>query len=228
MDSSSTHANTTQLQKRVKFEIRAQEVVIAQRSAASFEIGTGAALWDAGKVLAKYLEHRARAHPLGGKKVLELGAGCGLVSVTAAILGANVTSTDIPVMLPLLESNIAANRTAFAPSASCDVLPFEWGSDHSHLGGPFDVVLGSDVVFKETLLEPMLLDSWHLLRPGGYMVNVVEVRCEALFEQLQRVARKYFLVKRVPTKRHHPEYRSEYVAVFVLHRRAEILEEDSP
>jgi predicted nicotinamide N-methyase len=56
--------------------------------------------------------------PLAGKRVLELGAGVGLVSVTAALLGAEVTATDgQPRLLPLLRANARANVHATAPNA---------------------------------------------------------------------------------------------------------------
>jgi len=49
--------------------------------------------------------------PLSGKKLLELGAGNGLISITAAKAGAIVTGTDInPVATAYLERNMQLNR----------------------------------------------------------------------------------------------------------------------
>ena len=47
--------------------------------------------------------------PAPGCCVLELGAGSGLVSATAAILGASVCATDLPHALPLLRHNLTLN-----------------------------------------------------------------------------------------------------------------------
>lgn len=42
---------------------------------------TGAVMWDSGVVLGKFLEHSvdSKMLVLQGKKVVELGSGCGLV-----------------------------------------------------------------------------------------------------------------------------------------------------
>jgi len=60
------------------------------------EYGTGAFLWPASIVLAKYLEHASGANQLlFHKTVLDLGAGTGMTSIACALLGASfVICTD--------------------------------------------------------------------------------------------------------------------------------------
>jgi len=78
----------------------------------SSDDGTGFNVWDGAILLARYLQHAASC--VVGRRVLELGAGCGGVpGITAAALGArHVTLTDLPHVLPRLRSNVERNREA--------------------------------------------------------------------------------------------------------------------
>ena len=76
--------------------------------------GFASTVWDSSIVLSKYLERRFGAGPaaLSGRRAVELGAGCGLVSCVLARLGADVTATDMEPNLPLLRDNLRANRAS--------------------------------------------------------------------------------------------------------------------
>lgn len=77
------------------------------------EVGdVGCVVWDAAIVLSRYLEICSFNGKLSltGRKVIELGSGLGCVGLTAACLGADVTMTDLPELLPLLQKNISANE----------------------------------------------------------------------------------------------------------------------
>ncbi|KAK2826092.1 hypothetical protein Q5P01_020306 [Channa striata] len=76
----------------------------------------GCVVWDAAIVLSKYLETKQFYDPsLGtniwaGKRVVELGAGTGVVGLMAATLGAQVTVTDLEDLQKLLRVNIHENQ----------------------------------------------------------------------------------------------------------------------
>ncbi|KAL3131370.1 hypothetical protein ABBQ38_007685 [Trebouxia sp. C0009 RCD-2024] len=68
----------------------------------------GAVVWDAALVLLNYFCKDPTL--VRGKQTIELGAGTGIVGLTAAILGARVVVTDLPKYLAGLERNVQASR----------------------------------------------------------------------------------------------------------------------
>jgi hypothetical protein len=60
-------------------------------------------------VLAKYLEHHYAKDHWSGKRVLEVGAGCGLVGLALALQGADVVLTDRKEVVPTLQENVQRN-----------------------------------------------------------------------------------------------------------------------
>ena len=74
MEDSDGLANTTQQQSLLVFEVNNERLSLHQQSARSQQIGTGAAVWDASKVLAAYLRHRSvkESSLIRGRTVLEL------------------------------------------------------------------------------------------------------------------------------------------------------------
>ncbi|XVF17892.1 hypothetical protein REPUB_Repub10bG0164000 [Reevesia pubescens] len=93
-------------------------------------------------------------------KILELGSGTGLVGIAAAItLGANVTVTDLPHVIPNLQFNVDANAVMVAEKGgNVNVAPLRWGEDDDVkvIGREFDLVLASDVVYHDHLFEPLI------------------------------------------------------------------------
>uniref|UniRef100_A0A2P2K560 Protein N-lysine methyltransferase METTL21A n=1 Tax=Rhizophora mucronata TaxID=61149 RepID=A0A2P2K560_RHIMU len=92
---------------------------------------TGSVMWDSGVVLGKLLEHAVDSNMLflKGKKVIELGSGCGLVGCIAALLGAQVIVTDLPDRLRLLKKNMEANLRHGDEGGSASVKELIWGDE---------------------------------------------------------------------------------------------------
>lgn len=88
-------------------------------------------MWDSGVVLGKFLEHAVDSGLLllQGKKVVELGSGCGLVGCIAALLGAQVFLTDLPDRLRLLKKNVETNLKQGDLRGSATVHELTWGDD---------------------------------------------------------------------------------------------------
>ncbi|KAL2906549.1 Protein-lysine methyltransferase METTL21C [Bienertia sinuspersici] len=122
-------------------------------------------LWPAATSLFSLLNtHRLHRHlplhPHRRIRILELGSGTGLVGITAAaILGADVTVTDLPHVIPNLEFNVAANGSIIAANSGTVVAAeLTWGDvdQMETIGREYDVIVGSDVVYHDHLYEPLL------------------------------------------------------------------------
>ncbi|KAG0212837.1 hypothetical protein BGX28_005493 [Mortierella sp. GBA30] len=131
---------------------------------------TAASVWDCSIVLSKYLEALAEKSPeyWNGKRVLELGAGQGIVSFSAAAVGARqVIITDIDSATQTLREGVALN--GFEPS-QVQVTALDWtnragalqhirrdllmASPQSRV--PLDCILASDVVWVDYLIPDLV------------------------------------------------------------------------
>jgi len=121
------------------------------------KIGVGACLWDGTILLAAYLITQP-SYKFVGAKCIELGAGVGLVSAVLAKRGAQVTTTDILKVLPLLRENMEANgvlRTSASASEGgwAEVEELEWGKENwmkrvaVMADPPPDLVLAADCCY---------------------------------------------------------------------------------
>lgn len=93
-------------------------------------------------------------------RILELGSGTGLVGIAAAaLLGANVTATDLPHVLPNLHFNVEANSKILQVNGGeVKVEALSWGAaEHMEaVGKEYDLILGTDVVYHDHLYAPLI------------------------------------------------------------------------
>lgn len=135
----------------------------ATRERSGTTAATGSALWDPSFVLADWLARGeleawdpSNFKTVKGKRSIELGAGLGLCSITAAYRGFNALATDgDQQVLSLLEQNIASNKPTEGKLNFCKL---EWGDQPPSTG--FDLVLGSGIVYgAETAVWTSLVST---------------------------------------------------------------------
>ncbi|XP_078465087.1 protein N-lysine methyltransferase METTL21A isoform X2 [Lampetra planeri] len=128
-------------------------------------LGVAAVVWDAAVVLATYLE--LGAVEVKGKRVLELGAGTGLVGIVAALLGASsVSITDRAPVLGFIQENVDANLGAGERSRVA-VRELSWGEGlGAWAPGGHELVLGADIVYVRDTFPALLATLRHLCPHG--------------------------------------------------------------
>ena len=115
-------------------------------------------IWEASIVLADHLMRLSL--PLD-KTILEIGAGMGLVGLFLGAHGHHVTITDYQEdVLALLRKNVAHNDLK-----NVAVKRLDWFKPE--IKGPFDIICGSELIYKESFMGP-IMDLFHkYLRPHG-------------------------------------------------------------
>lgn len=132
----------------------------------------GVMLWPASIALAHEL--LARADELAGKRVLELGAGTGVPGLVAASLGAHVLQTDrSDVALHVSAMNAERNQVTRIERKLADWERFE-------CEGPYDLILGSDVLYATTMHAHLRAICEAHLAPGGRVLFSDPFRAQSL------------------------------------------------
>ncbi|XP_065758410.1 protein-lysine methyltransferase METTL21C [Muntiacus reevesi] len=159
--------------------------IVIQESIESY----GAVVWPGAMVLCQYLEEHAEELSLRGAKILEIGAGPGLVSIVASILGAQVTATDLPDVLGNLQYNLLKN-TLNCTTHLPEVKELVWGEGleqsfpKSTLS--YDYVLASDVVYHHYFLDKLLATMAYLCQPGTVLLWANKFRFSTDYEFLDK------------------------------------------
>lgn len=192
----------------------------------------GNILWIAGAALAKFLSwhatdnaesslHRAR----GNVRVLELGAGTGVVGLTLARLGAAVTFTDNEAeVIALLERNIQANE--LGEHAHTHLLDF--GDPATYLLEEFDVIVAADVLYTREQTAKLAHTLNAHVMPGMEVFLSYEKRkvChQAFFTQVMSMG---FEVERLEDISGHAVWDATYMAAQVYSRSLGFAEGDVP
>ena len=126
-----------------------------------------AKIWKASWVLAGYL---ADMPADVNKRILEVGGGVGLVSVVAAAFGHQITMTEYnPDALNFARANACRNHCPELP-----IFKLDW--QHSGLTERFDMIVASEITYKDEDFSPLTELFRSNLKPGGEIILASEIR----------------------------------------------------
>ncbi|KAH6897330.1 putative methyltransferase-domain-containing protein [Thelonectria olida] len=147
-----------------------QITLFENRSLISASGTTGLRTWEAALHLGTYLCKNSNA--VKGKRILELGAGTGYLSILCAILGAAhvIASDGSDDVINNLPENLFLNN--LQDSATVTPMEVKWGhalvgteEDKWNGGRAVDVVLGADITYDQSVIPALvgtLLDVFDL------------------------------------------------------------------
>lgn len=116
-----------------------------------------AEIWPASIALATFIIQEERFHQT---RCLELGAGVGVVSVAAAIAGADIVTTDyFAEALEFAQLNALTNQVTITP------ILLDWRE--ISLEEKFDYIFAADVLYEQRNHLPILQALDHLLAADG-------------------------------------------------------------
>ncbi|ETV96979.1 hypothetical protein H310_09828 [Aphanomyces invadans] len=159
---------------------------------------SGQRIWPGSYLLAEFVH----AHPniVARKRVLELGAGTGLVSLVSRLVGAKsvvATDGDADVVKDILawnvQNNLSKNTTGQNSPGSIGTTSLWWGDESSNgvfrerFGvDKFDVVVAGDVLYKSELVTLLLatINTWLSASGAFYLCHIP--RADVSHEMLQR------------------------------------------
>ncbi|CAM9133122.1 unnamed protein product, partial [Phaeothamnion confervicola] len=142
---------------------------------------TGLGVWAAAVVMARWLAGPALSVRLQGAAILELGAGCGVSGLSAAVHArpSRLVLTDLnPETVANLAHNVELNRRRFhaAGGRHVFVATLDWGDTSTwpvqRSGEGFDFVIGCDLIYHKPA-APLLANAIAgMCRRGGTFLYV--------------------------------------------------------
>ena len=107
------------------------------------------------------------------KSILELGAGCGIPALTAAVYGApkSVTITDLnPETIENIQHNIELNKSSVDANAAVTTTTttassIDWGDETTYPSNKLDYVICSDCIYQKDIVPLLKKVVTGLLNP---------------------------------------------------------------
>jgi len=140
-------------------------------------------IWESALVLADHLARQNQS----SKTLLELGAGLGTIGIVAESFGYKVTSTEFDSQaLQFLKANAHINACK-----TIQIQHLDW--DKPNINGTFDIIVGSELIYKESAFEPLIAIFHKCLAPEGQILLANEPR--KLFEPFLNLLKKWFHIE---------------------------------
>ncbi len=159
------------------------EELIETRPVGPMDLPFWGKLWESSFLLALFL---GKQPLVPWQRMLEIGAGMGIVGLYASLCGHNVTITDIED-----DALLFARANVFLNGAKAEVKKLDWNTPQ--IEEPYEVIFGSEVIYDRKTY-PLLVEFLRkALAPNGtvFLAKSTSLHAPAFFEELT----KYFRFK---------------------------------
>jgi predicted nicotinamide N-methyase len=194
-------------------------------------MGHGAVVWDAAVVWVKYMETNPKKYglsALAGRRVVELGSGCGLAGLAFMLKGARVTLTDLSEVTKALTSQNAnavykraltswqGGSTLHEPT----VEPIDWTCEYAApTEGAFDIVLLTDCIFSSVLTPHLIRQIKRLAGKNSEIICCHEIRDVEANDSFLAALAEICTIRRIQQSKLHPEFSSNLINVVIAKPR---------
>ena len=203
--------STDDVYETIQYNIDEFNLSINIRSEKDYDKSTGMSIWTGSEVMCTYL--RRHSDVIHNKKVLELGAGCGLCGLVCKIVlnpeSVLITDGDHQVLKNLrynaeLNGLSLADTTNSYPSTttngrtilSCPQLI--WGKNHAikfaERYGKQDVIIATDCVYIPQSVPPLFETICQLLDRSGLFLFVNTCASACPMKEVFRIANEFGFV----------------------------------
>ncbi|PRP73949.1 hypothetical protein PROFUN_08142 [Planoprotostelium fungivorum] len=163
----------------------------------------GGHLWRSATVLMSFMENTTHFPPQEDgkshwykKRIIELGAGTGLLGIALAKTGASVIVTDQESLVPLMRENATLNQLS---ETDVTVDKLSWGEEDCtrYKTEKIDYIIASDCVYLEFTFEALIETMMDLADASTTIIMSFQKRRKG-DNRFWRMAGKKFEIKRIP------------------------------
>jgi len=167
-----------QILQLCNFEDFVAELIECQGKS-SKELPYWAKVWEASFVLARFLGMQPVAP---GRKILEIGAGLGIVGLYAGLCGHQVVMSDVDEdALLFARAHVLMNQVP-----NVNIRKLDW--NHPDPGESYDMIVGSEVVYDRGTYPALVAFLRQMLAPRGmiYLSRNLDLPANQFFVELTR------------------------------------------
>lgn len=190
---------------RFVFGPEREVISIRERLSGEMKYDSGDVLWESSLLLTNYIANNTHLFT----SVLELGSGCGLPGIAIAKLSnANrIVLTDLgQATLDNILFNVNENLGEMEISegySRVSVCKLDWFDPLSAHLSPFEVVVGSDLIYSPEIVDALVQTIDLMTLPGGQYITVMPDSRRGRDDFIEKMKHKFDIEEEEPVPDHY-------------------------